>query len=101
MERAAAKEGDRAAVVLLSTCGDGAVGSNAPEACQVVDAADGCRATVERGIAREVEGEVITITINATSKAGIAACECQAGVEHKLIVVGLVASGGDVGLCNR
>ena len=100
MERAAAKESNRAAVVLLSICGDCTVECEAPEACQVVDAADGCRATVECGIASEVESEIVTITINASSKAGATTCERQAGVEHKLVVVGLVTSSGDVGACN-
>ena len=85
---------------LCTSCGDDAVGGNAPKACQVIDATDGCSFTVECGIAREVEGEVVAITSNAASKAGVTTCQCQAGVEHKLVVVGLVARGGDVGLCN-
>ena len=100
MERGAANESDRAAVVLLSRCGDGSVGSNAPEACQIVDTTDWCCATVECGVAREVEGEVVSITINTISKAGVTACQCQAGVEYKLVVIGLVARGGDVGAGN-
>ena len=85
----------------LCTCsGDGAVGRNTAKACQVVDTADWCCTTVESGVAREVEGEVVAITINASSKAGVAACQCQAGVEYKQVVVGLVACGGDVSLGN-
>ena len=85
---------------LCTSCGDGSVGRYAAKACQVVDTTDGGCTTVECGIASEVEGEVVTVTINAASKAGVTTCECQAGVEYKLVVIGLVARGGDVGACN-